>query len=284
MIGVGLGCALACGVALVWRSLAAPESRHSQRASSWLSESLAQAGLGDVTPAKLVGFCLGSAGVVGLVVLGVSHSVVIAGFLSLVASTGPILLVRYRQRRRRDELRAVWPDTIDHLASGVRAGLSLAEALGQIGVAGPAPLREPFRQFAEDYRVSGRFGQSLDRLKQSLADPVGDRVVESLRLAREVGGHDLGRLLRTLSAFLRDDARTRGELESRQSWTVNAARLAVAAPWVLLLLLSLRPAAVAAYDSAAGVFVLSLGAIISFVAYRIMMRIGRLPVEQRVLR
>jgi tight adherence protein B len=46
----------------------------------------------------------------------------------------------------------------------------------------------------------------------------------------------------------------------------------------------MRPAAVAAYDSAAGVFVLSLGAVISFVAYRIMMRIGRLPVEQRVLR
>jgi tight adherence protein B len=284
MIGVVLGCALACGVALVWRSLIAPDSLRSRKASSWLSESLAQAGLADVTPAKLIGLCLGSGCVVGLVVLGISRSVVIAVFLALVASAGPVLLVRYRQRRRRDELRAVWPDTIDHLASGVRAGLSLPEALAQIGAAGPAPLRDPFRRFADDYRVSGQFGQSLDRLKQALADPVGDRVVESLRLAREVGGHDLGRLLRTLSTFLRDDARTRGELESRQSWTVNAARLAVAAPWVLLLLLSMRPAAVAAYDSPAGVFVLSLGAVISFVAYRIMMRIGRLPIEQRVLR
>ena len=40
--------------------------------------------------------------------------------------------------------------------------------------------------------------------------------------AREVGGTDLGRLLSTLSGFLRDDARTRAELLARQSWSVNA--------------------------------------------------------------
>jgi tight adherence protein B len=124
----------------------------------------------------------------------------------------------------------------------------------------------------------------LDALKARLADPVGDRVVETLRLAREVGGTDLGRLLRTLAGFLRDEARVRGELESRQSWTVNAARLAVAAPWVLLVLLGTRPAAVAAYNTPAGVVVLLFGAIVSLVAYRLMMRIGRLPSESRVLR
>ena len=66
---------------------------------------------------------------------------------------------------------------------------------------GPEPLRESFAGFALDYQVSGRFGDSLDRLKDRLADPVGDRVVESLRVAREVGGGDLGRLLRSLSGL-----------------------------------------------------------------------------------
>ena len=66
-------------------------------------------------------------------------------------------------------------------------------------------------------RLTGRFGESLDRLKRRLSDPVGDRVVEGLRIAREVGGGELGSLLRNLSTFLRDDARTRSELESRQS-------------------------------------------------------------------
>ena len=101
--------------------------------------------------------------------------------------------------------------------------MSLPEALSQLGVRGPEPLREPFLGFAADYQVTGRFGDSLDRLKERLADPVGDRVVEGLRIAREVGGGELGRLLRSLSGYLREDARTRSELESRQAWTVNGA-------------------------------------------------------------
>ena len=37
--------------------------------------------------------------------------------------------------------------------------------------------------------------------------------------------------------MLREDLRTRGELRARQSWTVNGARVAVCAPWLVLALL-----------------------------------------------
>ena len=113
----------------------------------------------------------------------------------------------------------------------------MPDALIQLGERGPEGLREPFVHFGHDYQSSGRFHQSLDLLKDRLADPTGDRVVEALRIARDVGGGDLGRVLRSLSSFLRDDQRTRGEIESRQSWTVTGARLAVAAPWIVLLLM-----------------------------------------------
>jgi len=113
---------------------------------------------------------------------------------------------------------------------------------------------------------------------------VADRIVEALRLTRDVGGNDLGRLLRTLAQFLREDLRTRGELEARQSWTVAGARLAVAAPWVVLAMLSTRPGTAEAFNTAVGAVVLAFGAIASLVAYRLMLRIGRLPEEARVLR
>jgi tight adherence protein B len=87
-----------------------------------------------------------------------------------------------------------------------------------------------------------------------------------------------------LSTFLRADARTRGEIEARQSWTVNAARLSVASPWLVLAFLSLRPETVARYDTSAGVAVLAIGAAVCVTAYRIMIRIARLPPEERVLR
>src|SRR5215218_4539984 len=150
----------------------------------------------------------------------------------------------------------------------------------QLGERGPEGLRGPFRQFGRDYQATGRFHDSLDLLKGRLADPVGDRVIEALRIAREVGGGDLGRMLRSLSGFLRDDLRTRGELESRQSWTVNGARLAVGAPWVVLLFMSFQGEVIERFATATGLIVLGTGAAVCAVAYRLMMWIGRLPSER----
>ena len=98
-------------------------------------------------------------------------------------------------------------------------------------------------------------------------------------MAREVGGTDLGTVLRTLSELLRVDARTRSELETRQGWTVNAARLAVAAPWLVLLLLGSQSSTLRAFDSSGGVLLLAIGGAVCLVAYRMMLRIGRLPEE-----
>ena len=245
---------------------------------------LVQAGIEGVSPGQLLGASAALSIVSFVLVLGTSEVLVIAVAFGGFASLLPLTLVRRRRAQRSVELREVWPEAVDNLASGVRAGLSLPESLTQLGSRGPEQLRSPFRRFGDDYRATGRFNESLDRLKGNLADPVGDRVVEALRMAREVGGTDLGRLLRTLSTFLREDARTRAELETRQGWTVNAARLALCAPWILLLLLSTQPSAVAAYNQPVGAVVLLIGGGVSFLAYRVMLRIARLPSERRVLR
>ncbi len=287
-MGVALGLLLGVGLFCIWWSCwvtpPAPERRRSVGVADRLRDELTQAGMPTMTPRALLGASCASALVAGLVVVVVSQSPPIAVSFAVMAGWAPVALVRMRARRRRIAVRDLWPEAVDHLTSGIRAGLSLPEALAQLGTRGPAPLRPAFAAFGEDYRATGRFSQSLELLKDRLADPVADRIIEALRLTREVGGSDLGMMLRTLSAFLREDARTRSELEGRQSWTVNAARLAVAAPWIVLGLLATRPEAVSAYNRPAGVLVLAVGAAGSVLAYRIMLRIGRLPDEERVLR
>ena len=287
-MGALLGLLLGTGLLLIWQSLGpvrvAPAGIERLSLRERSTDFLVQAGIEDVSLPSLLMSCLGVFGVVLLTMTALSRSVVLGTAFAIIASWGPVAAVRYRRRRRLAELREVWPEVVDNLASAVRAGMSLPEALTQIGVRGPETLRAPFDRFGADYRATGRFIGCLDRLKADLADPVGDRVVESLRMAREVGGSDLGRLLRTLSMFLREDARARAELETRQGWSINAARLAVAAPWALLALLSLRPESVAAYNGRSGAIVLACGGAVCLLAYRLMLRIARLPDEQRVLR
>ena len=285
-MGALLGLLLGLGLLLIWHSGSRRPVRRRSRPglTQRTNEMLVQAGIHGVSPRQLVGVSAGLGMVAFLLVLGTSQVPVIAVLFASFAALLPWFLVRRRRAQRAVELREVWPEAVDNLASGVRAGLSLPEALTQLGVRGPEQLRPAFRRYGEDYRATGRFAESLDALKADLSDPVGDRVVEALRMAREVGGTDLGRLLRTLSTFLREDARTRSELQTRQGWTVNAARLALTAPWVILLLLSTQPDAVAAYNSSAGTLVLLIGGGTSLIAYRIMLRIARLPSERRVLR
>lgn len=284
-MGVVAGLLLGAGLCLaLWACTSPPAPRRRSRLAADVADALVHAGVPGVGPAGLAGACLATGLLALLLGLGLSRSPAIALCFAAMAAYAPLALVRSRARRRRAARRALWPEVVDHLASGIRAGLSLAEAVGQVGERGPEELRPAFRAFAEDYRASGRFGDCLDELKARLADPVADRIVEALRLTRDVGGTDLGRLLRTLSAFLRADARARGELEARQSWTVNGARVAVAAPWVVLALLATRPEAVAAYNTGAGAGVLVAGGACSVIAYRLMIRIGRLPEDERVLR
>ncbi|HLN77889.1 MAG TPA: type II secretion system F family protein [Nocardioidaceae bacterium] len=282
-MGVLLGLGTGIGLLLVYWSVVSPLAPRRSRGASRLESLLGRAGLGGTSPRGVVALCLGSALVAGLMVQAVSRTWPVSLAFALLAGYLPIAVLNGRARRRQRELAEVWPEAVDNLASAVRAGMSLTEALSQLAVRGPEPLRPAFAAFALDYQVTGRFADSLDRLKERLADPVGDRVVEGLRIAREVGGGELGRLLRSLSGYLRDDARTRSELESRQAWAVNGARLAVAAPWLVLLMLSFQREVISRYASVAGVVVLAVGGACCLLAYTLMVRVGRLPQERRIL-
>ena len=272
------------GLLLIWMACTSEPPQWRSRRSRLLADILVQAGAGRTSPTMFVLGSLGLGLLIGLVFLGMSRAWPVALAFTAIFTAIPFLVISSRARNRRTRLREVWPEAVDTLVSGVRAGMSLPEALTNLGERGPEAVRPQFRAFATDYAASARFDSSLDRLKTRFADPVADRIVEALRLAHEVGGTDLGTLLRSLSQMLREDMRTRGELEARQSWTVNGAKVAVAAPWLVLALLATRPQAAAAYATTAGAVVLLVGAVVSVVAYRLMLRLGRLPEEERTLR
>lgn len=225
VIGLGMG----VGLLLIWSAFAVPREPAVRR-PGLLERRVRAAGLppdavGSVRVAVLV---LGLTA--GVVMQEVSGALPVGVVFGIMAAAAPVSWLDVRARRRLREYAQVWPDAIDHLASAVRAGMSLPDAVAGLAVRGPAPLRPAFASFALDYQLTGRFGECLDRLKELLADPVGDRVVEGLRVAREVGGGELGRLLRHLSGYLRDEQRTRSELESRQAWAVNGAHTQVRWP------------------------------------------------------
>ncbi|MGH2755830.1 MAG: type II secretion system F family protein [Actinomycetota bacterium] len=211
-----------------------------------------------------------------------TSSMVVSLSVALVVGSSPITIVRSRARRRAVRLRDEWPDAIAGLIASIRAGVSLPEACaGLAGRAGEG-LRPGVEVFIATYRSNGSFSAALEEMRKILADPIADRVVVALGVAHEVGGTDLVRVLRTLGDFIREDIRVRKEIEARWSWTVTAARVAAAAPWAVLLMMSLRPEAARAFDSATGAAVIFFGAAATVVGYQAMLRAARLPAERRL--
>jgi len=285
-VSIAIGVLLGAGLVLaaspwLWprRTVRAPRSGETD--AFGVKELLVQAGLPTISPAT---FAAGAA-LVGIAVAALTFALLPVAALALAAGTAataaPVLIVTWRARRRRLALRMVWPDVVDQLVSAVRSGLALPDGLATLSRSGPAATREPCRQFEAEYRLTGNFSLCLDDLKTRLADPVADRILETLRMSREVGGSELTTVLRNLSAYLRHEAAMRAELEARQSWVMNAAKLGVAAPWVVLLLLATRPEAAAAYNSSGGAALIIGGLVVSIAAYRVLIGIGRLPEERR---
>jgi tight adherence protein B len=285
-VSVLVALALGLGVFLVFDALT---TRHApsgfaragrDRMAGWL----AAGGLAAVSPLQFALACAGSGVVVAAAVIVMVGSPAVALVGLVAGSYAPVAFHRARGRAQRSARRQCWPDAIELLAGAVRAGDTLPVAVAVVAGRGPEALRPAFRALVSDHRVSGDFAGALDRLGAALADPTADRVVATLLIAHRVGGRELGRVLRTLGAFLREDLAVRKEVEARQSWTLVAARVAAAAPWLVVLLVASRAQGAAAYDSVTGLFVLAGGAVATVVGYRIMIALGRLPEEPRVLR
>ena len=277
------GAVLAAGILLIVSPWVWPARgpKPETAAAGRVARLLESAGLTRMPPAGVVTAAACCAALLAAIAWLLTEVAALAAVAAIAGLVAPFSWLRARRSRLVRARRALWPDICDLLIASVRAGMSLPDAVSSLAESAPGPLRPPFAAFARDVAASGHFDSSARRLKVALADPVGDRIVETLRMARQVGGTELTPVLRALAASVRADASLRAEVESRQSWIRGAAVLGVAAPWVILALLAMRPEGADAYSSPEGVALIIGGAAVSFVAYRIMLRIGRLPEPRR---
>jgi tight adherence protein B len=196
--------------------------------------------------------------------------------LWLALSTLP---ARPQGRRRRAPRRAaarVWPAFFDDVASGLRAGLGVGQAVWQAGGRLPLLERAAFAAAEESWRQGRGLTASLADLAAALSVPALTAFVELIQLALVHGGNRLPALLVELAEQTRSQLALVDEVKGRQASTVNAARVAVAAPWVVLALTMTRPDVRQVYASISGLAVLALIAALSLGSYLLMSKLARI--------
>lgn len=199
------------------------------------------------------------------------------GFLGLVLE---VLTAKAKSRRR--TLAKVWPEVIDSLVSAASSGLSATESLIELAEVGPAVLRPHFHAFAQNLTYGASPTRALSLLKQNLGDVHADRLIELIAIANSAGGAGYHEALRTQATLTRHDLALWGEIESKQGWVSGTAKIAVAAPWLIVLMLSSRPENAAVYASDTGTMVLSIGLLVSIFAYRLIQVLGSISRPRRI--
>jgi len=275
---------LSLGVGL-WLWVVPPEASQPVRPTPRLMEPLVklmdEAGFAHLNPWTAGGVVVLVATAVGFVVTLLLPVLVLGPLAAIATALVAYAFVLRERGARRQRLRVAWPGVIDHIRAGIRSGSDVVRAVAALPPSLPPDIAETVELFRDDLARGMSSDMALGEWGKRLADPVGDRIVEVLRMAGEVGGTDLPDVLNSLQRSVRHDIAVREDATAKQSWVRSAAVMAVAAPWVVLVVIGSRGDTLQSYQSVEGYIVLVVGAVVSAVAYRMMHAIGSLPPQRR---
>jgi tight adherence protein B len=191
----------------------------------------------------------------------------------------------YFARRRAAHLQrvqAAWPDGLRDVIASIAAGRSLAQALNALAASGPAPLQEAFARFPMLARMLGTV-PALEVIKEELADPTSDRVIEVLVIAHERGGQIVRDILEDLVAATTRDLKLLEEVETEGLEMKINARAVLVLPWLVLVALTIRDGPFRDfYRSTGGLIVVLIAGLLSVAGGFLIARLGSTRAEQRV--
>jgi tight adherence protein B len=256
---------------------------HGERAATskqrlWLG----QAGL-SLTPLQFWSLSALAGALVAAGVYGVTGTPLVAVVPGGAAACLPRAYYGSRRAARLRELQDSWPDGLRDLVASIAAGRSLSGALVELARTGPQPLREAFAHFEAHARMLGTV-PALDVVREEVADPTSDRVIEVLILASERGGQIVKEILEDLVVATTKDLKVADEIATEGLEMRINARAVLVLPWFVLVALTIRGGAFRDfYASSAGFLVVLFGAVLSGLGYLWISHLGRSQEEPRVL-
>ena len=218
----------------------------------------------------------------GIVISITTKVFVIAPVSLALAILLPGILLKQRKIKMQDQKMQQWTLLIDDLTSGVRAGLTIGEALAQALQNCEEPLRSDFQEAILEINRSGQVSKVISILKNQITDAVGVATLKLLQVVLKTGANDLATSLSILSNSSRENHNLIQELKAKQSWVLNGARISVISPWLVLLALWTQESVRNAYQNLIGQLILILVAVVGLFGYLVMKRIGRIDVFRKI--
>ncbi|HZP69821.1 MAG TPA: type II secretion system F family protein [Pseudolabrys sp.] len=173
-----------------------------------------------------VGFFLG-AGLIASVTLG------------FVGAFGiPRWLLSYLRKRREAKFLNHFPDAVDVIVRGIKAGLPLLDCIKMITAEAPEPIKSEFRLILETQAVGMPLGEACGKLYERTPLPEANFFGIVVAIQQKSGGN-LSEALGNLSKVLRDRKKMKAKIQSMSQEAKASAAIIGALPLAVMLLVYL---------------------------------------------
>jgi tight adherence protein B len=157
----------------------------------------------------------------------------IAAMVVALTSVTPLWYLGHKARLRREQFDEQLPDVLGLMASGLRTGWGLQQAIDLVVTEGANPALEEFHRA----QIEARLGVPLDRALKGIAQRVGSEqfewVVTAISIQREVGGN-LAEVLDNVARSIRDRASLVRQVAALSAEGRISAAILMALPFVVV--------------------------------------------------
>jgi tight adherence protein B len=189
------------------------ESRRKKQKNPPLSVRIEQAGLSWSKQHFMIG-----SGVVGAVVFAVvfmtggglpaAAAAAFAGALGL-----PRWLLAFLKKRRHDKFLQHFPDAVDIIVRGIKAGLPLLDSMRVIVADAPEPIKSEFRAIIDTQSIGLPLGEACGKLYERIPLPEANFFAIVVAIQQKSGGN-LSEALGNLSRVLRDRKKMKAKIKA----------------------------------------------------------------------
>jgi len=166
-----------------------------------------------VSPGEL----LGATAIVGLLGFGAGlfllREVLLATPTGLIGAFIPLWWIRRGHGRKLSRFKSQLPDTVGLLASSVRSGHSLPQALEHVAADAPEPTKEAFLLVGREIALGASQEDALERLSERYPSDDLKLIVAAINVQHQIGG-SLAKILDSISETIRERIRIEGDIKA----------------------------------------------------------------------
>jgi tight adherence protein B len=219
----------------VEESLKELEKRQQKQKRPPLATRISQAGL-SLSKRQFFLIAAGMGIAAFIFVLGAGLGLMAAIGFGFAAGLGlPFWLLRYLKRRRENRFLMAFPDAVDVIVRGIKAGLPLLDSLKVIASEAEEPVRGEFRNIIETQTIGIPLGDACQKLyeRMPLAEANFFGIVISIQ---QKSGGNLSEALGNLSKVLRDRKRMKAKIQAMSMEAKASAAIIGSLPPMVMML------------------------------------------------